>query len=113
MAVFGLGHLVHTPPPNIKMHFGGSEGLGGAPGGRFFAHFLHFLLKMGTKHLRLTPLNKLMAFFGIGHLEHIPPQQKNAFRGVRGVGGAPGGRFFAHFWRFLLKIGTVQPGLGV
>ena len=32
-----------------------------------------------------------MAFFGIGHLEHIPPQQKNAFRGVRGgTGGPPG-----------------------
>ena len=47
-----------------------------------------------------------MAFFGISHLEHIPPQQKNAFWGVRGDRGAPGGHFFAHFLRFLLKIGT-------
>ena len=51
---------------------------------------------MGTKHLRLTPYNKLMAFFGIDHLVHILPQQKNAFWGARGGGGAPGGRFFAH-----------------
>ena len=44
-----------------------------------------------------------MAVFGLGHLVHIPPQHKNAFRGVRGVGGAPRGRFFAHFLSFLQK----------
>ena len=37
-----------TPPKRIFM-------LGGAPEGQFFAHFSRFLLKMGTKHLRLTP----------------------------------------------------------
>ena len=52
-----------------------------------------------------------MAIFGIGDLEHIPPQQKNVFRGVSGGGGAPGGRFFAHFLRFLLKMGTKRLGL--
>ena len=50
---------------------------------------------MGTKHLRLTSLNKLMAFFGIGHLVHIPPQHKNAFRGVGGARGAPRRRILA------------------
>ena len=44
-----------------------------------------------------------MGCFGIDNLEHIPPHQKNAFWGVRGVGGAPGGRFFAHFLCFLEK----------
>ena len=44
-----------------------------------------------------------MAFFGIGHLEHITPQQKNAFRGVRGGGGAPGARFFRTFFAFFAE----------
>ena len=39
-----------------------------------------------------------MAFFGIGHLEHIPPNPKNGSRGVRGVGG---GTFWALFRTFL------------
>ena len=38
-----------------------------------------------------------MAFFGIGHLEHIPPNPKNGSRGVSGVGGA----FWALFRTFL------------
>ena len=47
--------------------------------------------------------SKVMAVFGLGHLEHIPPQHKNAFRGVRGVQGAPRGRFFSHVSCFSTK----------
>ena len=39
-----------------------------------------------------------MAFFGIGPLEHIPPNPKNGSRGVRGDGG---GAFWALFRTFL------------
>ena len=33
-----------------------------------------------------------MVFFGIGHLEYIPLQQKNVFWGVGGPPGAPFGK---------------------
>ena len=39
-----------------------------------------------------------MVFFGIGHLEYIPPNLKNGSRGVRGVRG---GAFWALFRTFL------------
>ena len=39
-----------------------------------------------------------MVFFGIGNLEHIPPQQRNGFWGVRGGGRAA---FWALFRTFL------------
>ena len=39
-----------------------------------------------------------MAFFGIGHLEHIPLNPKNGSRGVRWVGR---GAFWALFCTFL------------
>ena len=52
MVVFGLGHLVHIPPPNIKMRFGGSGGSGGPPGGVFFAHFLSFLQKRHYRFMK-------------------------------------------------------------
>ena len=45
-----------------------------------------------------------MAFFGIGHLEDISPQQKNAFWGVGGgYGGPPGGAFSRTFRVFQQK----------
>ena len=44
-----------------------------------------------------------MGVFGLGNLDNIHPHPKNAFGGVGGSGGAPGGRFFAHFWRFFKK----------
>ena len=49
-----------------------------------------------------------MAFFGIGHLEHITPQQKNAFRGVMG-GGGPRGEFFRTFFTFFAENGYETP----
>ena len=39
-----------------------------------------------------------MGYFGLGMREHIPPHQKNGFRGVRGVGGVA---FLALFRTFL------------
>ena len=44
-----------------------------------------------------------MAVFGLVRLEHIPPQEKNAFRGVWGVQGAPGDAFLRTFRVFLQK----------
>ena len=105
MAFFGIGHLVHILPQQ-KNAFWGVRGVGGAPGGRFFEHFLRFLLKMGTKHLRLTPSNKLTAFFGIGHINHTPLQQKNAFWGVT---GGPRGTFFCTFFAFFAENGYETP----
>ena len=64
---------------------------------------------MSTEHLRRSPESKLMAFFGIGHLVHILPQQKNAFRGVRGVQGGPRGTFFRTFFAFFAENGYETP----
>ena len=44
-----------------------------------------------------------MGVFGLGHLDPIPPQHKNAFRGVRGVGGGPPGAFFRTFFAFFAE----------
>ena len=42
-----------------------------------------------------------MAFFVIGHSEHIPSNPKKGSRGVRGVGG---GTFWALFHTFLVPF---------
>ena len=53
-----------------------------------------------------------MAFFGIGHLEHIPPNPKNGSRGVRGGGGCILGAFshiFGAILGWIVKKGRVPP----
>ena len=78
------GGLIPGPPPLFFFYYGANG-------------------NMSTEHLRRSPESKVMRFFGLGNLEHIPPHPKNAFWGVRWVRGAPGGRFFTKFLRFFKK----------
>ena len=44
-----------------------------------------------------------MGLFGLGNLVHIPPNPKNGFRGVKGVGGRILGTFSHIFGAFFLN----------
>ena len=49
------------------------------------------------------PLLQSYGGFWPWSLSKHPPQHKNAFRGVRGVGGGPPGAFFRTFFEFFTK----------